>query len=275
MPYDEARLSRMLKNEADPGNRHRVRAVLEYLDIRTGERVLDCGCGLGWFLKVIGELHDCRRYGIDLDPARLARAAAELGPGAALAVAAAGRLPFSSATFDKIVMSEVLEHLEDDFGALVEVGRVLEPGGIVAITVPNRRYPFWWDPVNRSRERMGLAPIRQGLFGGIWTNHLRLYSPDDILALVRRAGFIVEDCRTLVRHCLPFAHNLVYGVGKPLVESGLLRSADRFRYAESSSSALHPLNWARGLINAIDRTNAGLPPDAQPAVGIAVKARKG
>ena len=202
MPYDHAALSRMLANEADPGNRRRLLAVLEYLDIQPEDAVLDCGCGLGWFLKVIGELYPSRLFGLDVDVVRLARAASHLGGRAGLTVGSLDRLPFASQRFDKVVLSEVLEHVHDDRGGLTEVRRVLKPGGVVAITVPNRDYPFLWDPVNRSRERMGLQPIRRGLLGGIWTDHVRLYRPDELVGLVRDAGFRVEDMRTFVHHCL-------------------------------------------------------------------------
>lgn len=275
MSYDEARLAHLTSADADASNRHRVRAVLEYLDIRDDDRVLDCGCGLGWFLKAIGDLHRCRLFGVDADATRLAHAARELDGRAMLAVARAGALPFPPGSFDKVVLAEVLEHLDDDRAALLEIRRVLKPGGVLAVTVPNRRYPFWWDPINRSRERFGFQPIRHGMLGGIWTNHLRLYRHEEIVDLVRQCGFTVDESRTLVRFCLPFAHNLVYGLGKWLVDSGLLLGADRFRYADGTRSMLNPLTWVLGLVGAIDRFNVGQPADAEPSVSIAVKATKG
>ena len=46
------------------------------------------------------------------------------------------RLPFPDDTFDRIIASEVLEHIPDDAGALAELARVLRPGGTIAVTVP-------------------------------------------------------------------------------------------------------------------------------------------
>lgn len=274
MPYDTATLARLMRNEADPGNRHRVLTILEYLDIQPGDRVLDCGCGLGWFLAVAGTLYDCALFGADVDPDRLARAAREVSPRSHLTVASAGRLPFREGTFEKVVLSEVLEHVADDAGVMREVWRVLAPGGLVAITVPHRRFPLLYDPINWSRERLGLAPIRQGAFGGIWTNHLRLYERGDLVDLVSGADLSVEDMRPLVHYCLPFAHNLVYGLGKPLVESGLLASADRFRHADNEGSRLNPLNWALGVVNAIDRFDQARPRPEGTSVCLGLKARK-
>lgn len=263
----------MLGNEADMAAKHRVQVVLEYLDPRPDDRVLDCGCGLGWFLKVIEELTPCRLTGVDNDLTRLRRARAEISPGVSLAVGSVTRLPYADESFDKVILSEVLEHLPEDLEGLLEVRRVVRPGGEIAITVPNQHYPFLWDPINWSRERFGLSPIRSGFFGGIWTNHVRLYRPDALRNLVRRAGLVPEDLRQFVHHCFPFAHNLVYGLGMRLVESGVLPEADRFRYGESPNGSGGPLNAARWLLNAIDGWNRPRE-EGRSAVILSVRARK-
>lgn len=274
MPWDQTRLARLLRNEADSSGRRRLTTILEYLDIQTGDRVLDCGCGLGWCLKVVGELFDCELYGVDIDRARLTRAAREIAPRSRLLVASGVRLPFLDESFDKIILSEVLEHVDDDAAVLREVHRVPRPGGVVAVTVPHRHYPFLWDPVNRTREYLGRAPIRQGVLGGIWTDHLRLYDRQGLADLVGDAHLAVEDVRPLVHYCLPFAHNLVYGLGKPLVESGVLPGADRFRADDNSGSMRNPLNWALAIVGAIDRFDMARPTPDGTSVGIGLKARK-
>ena len=45
-------------------------------------------------------------------------------------------LPFGDGSFDGAVLGEVLEHVEDDRGALAELARVLRPGGVLALSVP-------------------------------------------------------------------------------------------------------------------------------------------
>jgi SAM-dependent methyltransferase len=268
------KLERMLVNEADMAARRRVRVVLEYLDIGKGDRVLDCGCGLGWFLRVIGELTACSLFGADFDLPRLRTAAKEMGARAPVVASDILHMPYADATFDKIVLSEVLEHLPDDRSALLEVKRILKPGGVVAITVPNHDYPLLWDPVNWTRERLGLAPIREGFFGGLWTDHQRLYTRDSIADLVRGAGLGVEDSRQFVHHCFPFAHNLVYGLGMRLVQSGILSEADRFRYDANTGSRFAPLNMARGLFRWVDSWNDPVSDEGKTAVILSVKARK-
>ena len=46
------------------------------------------------------------------------------------------RLPFADGTFDRVIASEVLEHIPDDAPAMAELARVLRPGGTMAVTVP-------------------------------------------------------------------------------------------------------------------------------------------
>lgn len=46
------------------------------------------------------------------------------------------RLPFPSGSFDRVIASEVLEHIPEDRTAISELARVLKPGGTMAVTVP-------------------------------------------------------------------------------------------------------------------------------------------
>ncbi|MBK7331530.1 MAG: class I SAM-dependent methyltransferase [Betaproteobacteria bacterium] len=172
------------------------------------------------------------------------RRARSPAPGAQVAIGSATSLPFPDASVAGVVMSEVLEHVDDDARALREAARVLRPGGVVALTVPHDRYPWLWDPINRTRERFGVAPVREGALAGIWAGHLRLYSERQLAALAAQAGFDVVETRRFGRVSWPFAHNLIYGVGKPLLESGhvpasLARAVDR----RGGESASHPSPW--------------------------------
>ena len=101
--YDRENLQQLLRNEADMAAKRRVYTILDYLDAQPGERILDCGCGLGWVLKVLDELYDCRLSGIDNDLERLRTARAETGPGVAIAAARAVNGP-------ALVHFEIAEH---------------------------------------------------------------------------------------------------------------------------------------------------------------------
>lgn len=264
MSVDQPRLVRLLSNEADMGFKRRVRYMFRALDIQPTDWVLDAGCGRGFFMKYVTELAPCKLVGVDLEFPHLEIAlSATRGTSKGVSSALIGELPFAGEFFDKVIFSEVLEHLPDDWGGLMEVKRVLKPGGLVFLTVPNHNYPFWWDPINKTLEGVLNTHIQNGPLAGIWANHQRLYYPHEIKSLVQRAGFQICAFYPILHYCFPFAHNLVYGLGKPLFERGVLpqnmrAAADRFGGEQAKPGLLNPVRLGLGLFNWIDQFNENL-----------------
>lgn len=99
---------------------------------------LDVGIGTGYVTRSV--LGGQRTVCVDLQLANLAhyrsRTAVPGGPTSFFVVADATRLPFRSGVFERALLGEVLEHLEDDAAAVGELARVLAPGGHLVITVP-------------------------------------------------------------------------------------------------------------------------------------------
>jgi SAM-dependent methyltransferase len=92
----------------------------------------------------------------------------------------ATRLPFADATFDTVVTSEVLEHIQDDVTAIKELHRVLKPGGSLGVTVPT-----WWpEKINWMLSDEYHAPKSPG-------GHVRIYSETELRAKLRAAGLDV------------------------------------------------------------------------------------
>lgn len=271
----------MLRNESDVAYKRRVRTMLEFLNPGPGERILDCGCGMGFYLRALCAVAGGAYSGIDGDPQALGFARQALaGLGVALLRGDVLHLPYADAAFDKVLFSEVLEHLPDDRQGLAEVRRVLRPGGTLALTVPQREYPFLYDPINRVAEGLFRRPIRRGPFAGIWANHCRLYRPEEVVARVSEAGFEVLEVRNLTHYCFPFTQTIVYTLGKGAIERGLLpdlvlRSTHRFRSAENAGSPWNPINWVLALFNAVDRLNAADDGQKRTYVNVAIKARRG
>jgi SAM-dependent methyltransferase len=218
-------------------------------------------------------------YGLDMERGRLQRAQAEV-KAARLVHGDIYGLPFAEGSFDKVLLSEVLEHLEHDVRALRAIGRLLKPGGLLAISVPNANYPFWWDPINRTWTGLGGEPIRRGPIVGIWTNHKRLYQASELPERLTEAGFEVETIEQSTHYCFPLMHLLVYGIGKPLLERNLLpgpmvRSADRFHGEQNRGSRLNPINLGVSVFRAVDRINERPQVASKDTfVNILVKARK-
>ena len=263
-----SRLDMLLRNESDMAIKRQTYAIVDYLGIQRGERILDCGCGLGLLLGILLRLHgesgserDLSLHGMDPDARslRFARSSFKSQRLHLLQGDATG-LPYADASFDKVVLSQVLEHVRDDRGALSEVRRVLRQRGTLTITVPHKHYPFWYDPINYVLEGLSLPPIRRGVLAGIWMYHERLYTPAELRARLTDAGFAVEDMREVAHYGFPFTHFLVYGLGKAALEHNLLpdfmsRSAHRFRSEENPGHWWNPVNWALWMLNRIDRLN--------------------
>ena len=94
----------------------------------------------------------------------------------------ATKLPFEDNTFDCVVTSEVLEHIQDDVNVISELHRVLKPGGSLGVTVPS-----WWpEKINWMLSDEYHAPKSVG-------GHVRIYSATELKAKLRSAGLEVTD----------------------------------------------------------------------------------
>jgi ubiquinone/menaquinone biosynthesis C-methylase UbiE len=266
--------------EGDLCFRRRCETIVEYLDAHADERILDCGCGYGFTLRVLSALTDAHLVGLDLSNERVHEAQGKLPlDKTKLVRGSAMDLPFARASFDKAVCSEVLEHLPDDHSALSELFRVIKPGGTLVVTVPAARYPAGWDPLNYALERTTGRHIGgERTLSGIWYGHLRLYSPEQLRDAAEESGFVVEEVRGLTHYVPPFSHLVMYGIFKPLLMSGKLpkslsKSGDRFGSDEPRGATA---SLAGRLLNAFDRKNddPNLAKKVDSFVALALKARK-
>jgi SAM-dependent methyltransferase len=278
---DPAVIAHMTRNEADMAFKKRVQTIFEWINPQDTDLILDCACGRGFYLNMFRYVSQCRLVGLELDWPVIEKAQRNVGhlPKLLLTNANIYQLPYATNTFDGVILSEILEHVERDVDGLKEVLRVLKPGGVVAVTVPNADYPFWWDPINRMLENVFNMHIQHGPLAGIWANHVRLYTRDQLRESVLAAGFTVEEERAFTHHSFPFIHNLVYGLGKPLLESGALpqamaNAADRTTFDKNDGSLLNPINLGLKVFNWFDRPNVINEAPGRSTVNLAIKGRK-
>lgn len=156
-----------------------------YFPLRRGDLVLDLGCGEGRHVISAYVAADVHSVGVDLSLEDLKTTREKFSdfdePGNtaksfSLSSASALALPFADDTFDKVICSEVLEHIPDYRAALREVERVLKPGGLFCASVP-RRWPekICWV----------LSEGYHRTPGG----HLRIFRGDELRSEIEDLGF--------------------------------------------------------------------------------------
>ena len=107
---------------------------------------LDVGCGIGDVSLHLAETRGWHGKAIDLSETAIPRARRLLAGQPGVTVDQVS-LDCEGATYSTVVMMDVLEHLEDDRGALREVAARLAPGGLVFFTVPSNPREWRWDDV--------------------------------------------------------------------------------------------------------------------------------
>lgn len=258
-------LKRILVNVGDLGFKRRVLEIVKNLDLKENDKVLDCGCGEGFYLMVLNSLFPKLKItGYDNDAKMLSKAGKWLKGKKNIQIINGDicKIPFKNKTFDKIILSEVLEHLNDDYSALLEVKRILKPGGKVVITVPNHNYPFFWDPLNWTRERLGLGHFNKDieLLAGLWSMHLRLYYPKELESLAKKAGFKIEKIKILTHYCLPFTQVILH-LGKNFytklpVPKSVVNTMEKFNWKKASTKkSLNILRVGLKIFEKVDLFN--------------------
>lgn len=160
------------------------------LSVNPGDRLLDLGAGQG------RHTFEALRRGaqvtaVDLNPDDLNHieewvgAMVEAGdipaPSEPVTLKAdALALPFADGHFDRVIASEVLEHIPSDDAAIAELVRVTKPGGMISVTVP-RRWP--------EQVCWALSDQYHEVEGG----HVRIYRGSELVDKLRAAGLEVLD----------------------------------------------------------------------------------
>ncbi|HNI60867.1 MAG TPA: methyltransferase domain-containing protein [Pseudomonadota bacterium] len=153
------------------GRRRLFSTVIRSLGLSPSARILDMGTSTGTNLRLLHDLGFSQVMGLDVSMLA-ARSCQEkqLGP---VIVGSARDLPFADESFDLVLATDILEHLDDDADGLREIARVLVPCGRVLLTVP--AFQSLWSPHDEV------------------AHHKRRYRVEALREKVEQAGLSVDD----------------------------------------------------------------------------------
>jgi ubiquinone/menaquinone biosynthesis C-methylase UbiE len=149
------------------------------------------------------------------------------------------RLPFGAAEFDRVVVVDMLEHVEDDRGFVLELFRVLKPGGRLVVNTPHLRDT----PLRRLRHRLGQTDERHG--------HVRAGYTAAALQALLEPNFAFEAHRTYSHSFTELVDTAIQlalsGTGKKGSAKGVVvTGADLKRHGAlfRAYSVVYPALWA-------------------------------
>lgn len=176
--FYKKRVAEKLSTSDNPENDAVVAKALRALDASPGKRILDFGCGDGYFTERLAGESGADLHGIDVVsyPQWTRRQFAEFTVGSV-------PIPFDDETFDGIFCSQVYEHVPDTGAVAAEFARVLKPGGRIWIATPNS-YEHTWPIFHALQHEIDRVE-----------GHYRHFSADDINAEFAPLGLRVAMVR--------------------------------------------------------------------------------
>jgi ubiquinone/menaquinone biosynthesis C-methylase UbiE len=154
---------------------NRFYAILARRHGKAGERLLEIGSGLG---HLVGQLENgFKTVAADVNPWALQKSQ-EVARNTFHAASSAEELPFVDGAFGVVIIKHVVEHLPNPQRALLEIGRITAPGGLLILATPN------------------LDSLLKPWKGEKWIGyqdptHISLKPPSEWLELIQEAGFRV------------------------------------------------------------------------------------
>lgn len=201
--------------EIDMENENDDSLVFIARHINPGSRVLELGVATGYFSRFLSGKLGCTVDGVELDPQMAGQARpflSRLVVGDLETMELSGEFP--QATYDWVVLADILEHLRDPSLVLKQLPGLLAEGGKVIISIPNTAY------AGLILELLGggLTYRSEGLLD---RTHLRFYTRSSFTALLQEIGYTVESAElvrlplerseffpSLSHYAVPLAHYL-------------------------------------------------------------------
>jgi SAM-dependent methyltransferase len=244
------------------GRRHVLAKLLGGLALPDRAKILEAGCGVGGNIEMLTGFGNVVAFEPDGSSREYVASRMGLEP---VEGYLPDRVPFEPASFDAVCAFDVVEHVDDDRGAVATLAGLVAPGGYLIVTVP--AYQWMWsshDEVHHHVRRYsrreiddivraaGIEPVRSSYFNAIlfplaavvrFTKRLaRLDTSDDRLPSgplnsVLKRLFSVE-AKWLERHNLPFGLSIIIIARRPAAEASVAKTdvrADAPALAHESS----------------------------------------
>jgi SAM-dependent methyltransferase len=147
-------------------------------------RLLDVGCGLGFFVKALEPFQDWQTVGCEISDAAVQFARTRLGLANVMRLDKTGELDFPPNSFDIVTLWDVLEHLPCPDPLLINLRSILKQEGLLFLHTPNVQVQLL-----KARLKKLLKGMQPGLYYLEAKDHVHLYSMRSIRRLLERNGF--------------------------------------------------------------------------------------
>jgi len=192
------------------GNRYLLQREKKCISIISGykktiSKVLDVGCGNGFFLThIASSLNDgVEYYGVDYSMNSLKEARKIFPKGRFKQGDIEEGLPYKDNVFDLVYAAELVEHLQNPDLFFEEVNRIIKPGGKLVISTPNLCawynrilvlfgvQPIFYETSTRS-PKIGSGLLRRIKKGTVPVGHVRIFTQRALSDHLEAAGFTVN-----------------------------------------------------------------------------------
>jgi len=159
---------------------NKLKIVLRFIP-GSPKTILDIGCASGWFIsKISKKFPKAKCYGVDIYDKGI-RYAKKIYPKIEFKVADAHKIPYKENTFDLVICTEVLEHVDSPKSAMFEIKRVLKEEGLAVIELDSGNLLFslvWY--------------IWRKFWGKVWKDsHLRSFNIKKMEKMIISCGFSI------------------------------------------------------------------------------------
>jgi 2-polyprenyl-3-methyl-5-hydroxy-6-metoxy-1,4-benzoquinol methylase len=183
-PIDKKHFSIIARLDYWYGMRKRCRSIIVRTGLKGG-RILDIGCSTGGFLYMMRRLGNWEPYGVEINAKAANYAKQHFGLNIFIGNLHDAHYPDSF--FDVVTLWNVLEHLHQPLTTLYEISRIIRPGGLLVISLPNPDC------------------IEAKLFKQYWAGldiprHLYIFSQRTLRYALEQAGFILKEITSFTGH---------------------------------------------------------------------------